>query len=118
MWVGLTPVYIWAAILALVYGPKRKPAYRVSRKVHQAGIYRQEVLPQILLFLALAGSILYHLAPRSILFEADWGSLLWAAYFAGLLGQVIRNAGYGMARRFRRASEKGFRWSSTSSEAG
>jgi cellulose synthase (UDP-forming) len=118
MWVGLTPVYIWAAILALVYGPKRKPVYRVTRKVHQAGLYWQEVLPQILLFLALVGAILYHLATRSILFEADWGSLLWAAYFAGLLGQVIRNAGYGFVLRLRRTTKKGLRWSSTSSEAG
>jgi len=58
MWVGLTPVYIWAAILALAYGPKRKPVYRVTRKTHQVGLYWQEVLPQIRLFLALTGSIL------------------------------------------------------------
>ena len=58
MWVGLTPIYIWAAILALAYGPKRKPVYRVTRKTHQVGLYWQEVLPQIRLFLALTGSIL------------------------------------------------------------
>lgn len=103
MWVGLTPVYIWATILALVYGPRRKPVYQVTRKVHQAGLYWREVLPQLLLFLALVGAMLYHLATRSFLFEADWGSLLWAVYFAGLLGQVLRNAAYGLTLGFRRA---------------
>ncbi|MGB9872799.1 MAG: glycosyltransferase [Anaerolineae bacterium] len=112
MWVGLTPVYIWAAILALVYGPKRKPVYRVTRKVHQVGLYWREILPQMLLFLALVGSMLYHLATHSFLFEADWGSLLWAAYFAGLLGQVIRNAGYGLPFGFQRVRGKGLQWGS------
>lgn len=113
MWVGLTPVYIWAGILALVYGPKRKPAYKVTRKVQQAGLYWREILPQILLFLALVGSMLYHLATHSFLFEADWGSLLWAAYFAGLLSQVIGNAGYGLALGLQRVREKGLQWDSS-----
>jgi len=104
MWVGLITVYIWATILALVYGPRRKPVYRVTRKVHQFGLYWWQVLPQILLFLALVGAMAYHLATRSFLFEADWGSLLWAAYFAGLLSRVLLNAGYGLAFGFRRSS--------------
>ncbi len=113
MWVGLIPVYIWAAILALVYGPKRKPVYKVTRKVHQAGLYWREIMPQTLLFLALVGSILYHLATHSFLFEADWGSLLWAAYFAGLLSQVIGNAWYGLALGLRRVQGKGLQWDSS-----
>lgn len=113
MWVGLTPVYIWATILALFYGPNRKPAYKVTRKVHQVGFYWREIMPHIILFLALVGAMLYHLATHSFLFEADWGSLLWAAYFAGLLSQVIGNAWYGLALGFRRARTKDLQWDSS-----
>lgn len=113
MWVGLTPVYIWATILALFYGPNRKPAYKVTRKVHQVGFYWREIMPHMILFLALVGAMLYHLATHSFLFEADWGSLLWAAYFAGLLSQVIGNAWYGLALGFRRARTKDLQWDSS-----
>jgi cellulose synthase (UDP-forming) len=33
-WLGMSPVYVWAALIAFFYGPKRKPAYRVTRKEH------------------------------------------------------------------------------------
>ncbi len=107
-WLGMAPVYAWATILALFYGPRRKPAYRVTRKETIAGWYWREVLPQTILLLALVASALYHVATRSLLLEADLGSLFWAGFFILLLSRVVRNAWYGLGparRRARRAEE-------------
>jgi cellulose synthase (UDP-forming) len=95
-WLGMAPVYAWATVLALVYGPKRKPAYRVTRKVHQFGVYWRETLPQIVLCLALVLASAYHLATYSLLATADLGSLFWAAFFVLGLSRTIRNGWYGV----------------------
>jgi hypothetical protein len=96
-WLGMTPVYAKAAIIALVYGPNRKPAYRVTRKEHACGLHFRGVLSQILIFLALIVSSLYHIATHSLLRTADLGSLFWAALFALGLSRVVRNSWHGVA---------------------
>ena len=35
IWLGLAPVYARACIIALVSGPRRKPFYRVTRKIRR-----------------------------------------------------------------------------------
>jgi cellulose synthase (UDP-forming) len=95
-WLGMAPTYARAAILALIYGPGRKPHYRVTRKEHLHGVYWRESLPQILLFLALVGASAYHLATHSLLVTADLGSLFWAAFYALALFRSVRNAWYGL----------------------
>jgi cellulose synthase (UDP-forming) len=95
-WLGMAPVYAWATVLALVYGPSRKPAYRVTRKEHQFRIYWRLVLPQLVLFLALVLASAFHLAKHSLVHSADLGSLFWAAFFALGLSRTIRNAMYGV----------------------
>jgi cellulose synthase (UDP-forming) len=95
-WLGMAPTYARAAILAMVYGPERKPHYRVTRKEHVHSIYWRESLPQILLFLALIGASIYHLATHSLLFTADLGSLFWAAFYALALSRSVRNAWHGV----------------------
>jgi cellulose synthase (UDP-forming) len=92
----MAPIYAWATILALAYGPKRKPAYRVTRKEHQYGVYWRETLPQIVLALALALAGVYHVATHSLLDSADLGSLFWAAFFVLGLSRSIRNGWYGV----------------------
>jgi len=93
-WLGMAPVYAWATVLALVYGPKRKPTYRVTRKENQYALYWRETLPQIALCLALVLAGAVHLATHSLLETADLGSLFWAAFFVLALSRTIRNGWY------------------------
>ena len=95
-WLGMAPTYARAAILALIYGPERKPHYRVTRKEHDHRVYWRESLPQILLFLALIGASVYHVATHSLLVTADLGSLFWAAFFALALSRSVRNTWHGV----------------------
>ncbi len=94
-WLGMAPVYARAALVALRYGRHRKPAYRVTRKVHLYGWYWRETLPQLILFAGLLGAIGYHLATSSLLREADLGSLFWAVFFLASLSRTVRNSWYG-----------------------
>jgi cellulose synthase (UDP-forming) len=95
-WLGMAPVYAWATVLALAYGPNRKPAYRVTRKENQFAVYWRETLPQIALCLALVLAAAHHLATHSLLATADLGSLFWAAFFVLGLSRTIRNGWYGV----------------------
>jgi hypothetical protein len=95
----MAPVYAKAALVALRYGRRRKPAYRVTRKVNLHKWYWRETLPQLLLFLGLVGASVYHLATHSLLENADLGSLLWAGFFAAGLSRTVRNAWYGVPLR-------------------
>ncbi len=96
-WMGMTPVYAKAALLALFYGPNRKPAYRVTRKEHVHGLYLKQVSSQILLSLALVAAGAYHIITRSgsMLLTADLGSLFWAGFFVLVLSRTVRNSWYG-----------------------
>jgi cellulose synthase (UDP-forming) len=106
-WLGMAPVYAWATINALIYGPNRKPRYRVTRKEHAHGLYWRETLPQIVLFLALIGASLYHLGTHSLLYTADLGSLFWAGFFVLGLSRTVRNAWHGV--NLRKALAEGMR---------
>jgi cellulose synthase (UDP-forming) len=98
-WLGMAPVYARAALVALRYGPGRKPSYRVTRKFHQHQWYWRETLPQFLLLLGLIGASIYHLLTHSLLDRADLGSLFWAAFLAVALSRTVRNAWYGVSPR-------------------
>jgi cellulose synthase (UDP-forming) len=95
-WLGMAPVYARATLLALIFGPNRKPTYRVTRKKHIYRWYWREILPQLVLFLSLIGASLYHVATESLLFTADLGSLFWAAYFVLGLSHTITNSWHGL----------------------
>jgi cellulose synthase (UDP-forming) len=99
-WLGMAPVYaraaVLAAILALVYGPKHKPTYRVTRKEHQFAVYWRQTLPQIVLCLALVAASVYHVTTHSLLHTADLGSLFWAGFFVLGLSRAIRNGWFGV----------------------
>jgi cellulose synthase (UDP-forming) len=92
IWLGMAPVYAKATLIALKYGPDRKPTYRVTRKEHVYRWYWREVLPQLLLVAALVGAGIYHVLTHSLLHTADLGSLFWAAFFVlGLSGTVVNS---------------------------
>jgi cellulose synthase (UDP-forming) len=95
-WLGMAPVYIKATLVALFYGPNRKPTYRVTRKEHVYRWYWREILPQLALFLALVGASIYHVLTEPLLHTADLGSLFWAALFAVGLSRMVRNSWHGL----------------------
>ncbi|MHB1355182.1 MAG: glycosyltransferase [Anaerolineae bacterium] len=95
-WFGLAPIYAKAVILAVWYGPHRKPVYRVTRKNNMYGYFFAEIAFQLFTFVALIGAIIYHLLTRSLLINMDLGSLFWAIFFILLLWGTVRNAWHGM----------------------
>jgi cellulose synthase (UDP-forming) len=95
-WLGMAPVYANATITALLYGPNRKPSYRVTRKEHIHKWYWRQILPQLLLFLSLIAASVYHVATHSLLQTADLGSLFWAGFFVLGLSRVVVNSWHGV----------------------
>jgi cellulose synthase (UDP-forming) len=95
-WLGMAPVYARATLIALRYGPNRKPDYRVTRKDHVHAWYWRETLPQSILILTLVVASGYHVVTRSLLTEADLGSLFWAAFFILSLSRVVLNSWHGL----------------------
>lgn len=106
MWMGMTPVYIKACIVALLSGPNRKPTYRVTRKVNQFAWYWRETLPQMFLFGLIAGSMVYGLLTTPILTSFDFGSAYWALFYGIFLVGFIRKGWYGIHRRRKSDSAK------------
>jgi cellulose synthase (UDP-forming) len=95
-WLGMAPVYVNATFIALRFGAGRKPAYRVTRKEHVYAWYWREVLPQLVLVVALIGSGVYHVATHSLLHTADLGSLFWAGFFVLGFSRTIINSWHGL----------------------
>jgi cellulose synthase (UDP-forming) len=98
MWMGLTPVFLKACIVALFSGPKRKPTYRVTRKVNQFAWYWRETLPQMMLFALIAGALIYGLLTTSLLNDFDLGSAYWVLFYGVFLAGFIRKGWYGVGR--------------------
>ena len=95
MWLGLSPVYFKSLILALMYGPHKKPSYKVTRKTHQYGWYWKETLPQtIMILFLLLGVVSQTRHIRDGLF--DYASTFWALFFAIALTQIVRNSWFGL----------------------
>jgi cellulose synthase (UDP-forming) len=103
IWVGLSPVYAKACVLAILGGPNRKPVYRVTRKHHEHRWYWREVLPQMALLALLLVAIAKALTTESLLDGVDLGSLYWATMFVLVLGCFIPKSWHGVSPRARRA---------------
>jgi cellulose synthase (UDP-forming) len=99
MWVGMMFVYISACLRALYYGPRRKPAYRVTRKVRRADLYLKEVAPHIALVVLFAVAIVRHLLLLSsgdAKDRFDLGSVFWVVNYGILLFAFIRRSWFGL----------------------
>jgi cellulose synthase (UDP-forming) len=97
LFAGMMFVYMKAALLAVLYGPYKKPVYKVTRKVQIVGFYVKEVLFQIFLFLLMLASIIYELAiHRGNLKGMDWGSVAWVMFYMFLLSGIISKSWYGV----------------------
>lgn len=108
MWTGLTFVYARAIVMALLYGPRRKPVYRVTRKSTIARWYWRETLPQMALIALLIGSMIYGFIAHPELATFDIGSAYWVVFYVVFLSGFVRKGWYGVGRSAReRAARSG-----------
>ena len=97
LFAGMMFVYMKAAVLAVVYGPHKKPVYKVTRKVQIVGLYFKEVFFQIMLFLFLFSSVIYTVVIHKANLRAiDFGSVAWIIFYMVILSGVISKSWYGL----------------------
>ncbi len=104
MWFGLAPTYAVAVCRAIAYGPRRKPAYRVTRKHHVHGAYLREVGAHLALCALIPVPIVVALARGAVLEGFDFGSAYWAVISIVYVGSFLPKAwhGVGWSAVFRR----------------
>lgn len=90
LWIGLSPVYVWASVLGLIYGKTKKPKYRVTRKDNQYGNYMYLVWPQAILLSIIILALLKTLFTTPLYSAFDWGALFWGIYLSSYLIQIIK----------------------------
>jgi cellulose synthase (UDP-forming) len=89
-------VFMKACLLALLYGPEKKPTYKVTRKNRERGIYLRFVLPHLLLVVSLLLSITRGLFAWIGDFSPENASLiLWCVFHAVLLLPGIEKSWHG-----------------------
>lgn len=98
MWTGLAPIYAKAVILALLYGPRRKPTYRVTRKSTIVRWYWRETLFQMALIFLLLGSMIYGFLAHPSLAAFDIGSSYWVIFYVIFLAGFVRKGWHGVGR--------------------
>jgi cellulose synthase (UDP-forming) len=106
MWTGLAPVYAKACLLALLYGPRRKPTYRVTRKSTLVAWYWRETLLQIMFVVLLLAAMLYGLATHPSLATFDVGSAYWVLFYVVFLCGFIRKGWFGVGSRRKSRARK------------
>lgn len=99
MWHGLMFVYMKAVIMALVYGPDRKPSYRVTRKNHVHRWYLRPTLPHILVVSGLVVATIYGSLTHGISVIMRPDVVYWLLMAAIPLGAFIPLGWYGMSVR-------------------
>jgi cellulose synthase (UDP-forming) len=98
--VSMMFVFMKAGLLAFLYGPHRKPIYKVTRKVRIVGLYFKEMACQIFLFFFLFTSVTYNiLIHKGIIADIDLGSVFWSVFYMVLLSSVISKSWYGVTFR-------------------
>ncbi len=93
---SLAPIYIIAIVKALIYGPNRKPKYKVTRKYTKQGLHVLQVLPQLILTIFLCVAIGMHIrlyiSSENIF---DLVNIAWAGMFIVVFMRPITNAFHG-----------------------
>jgi cellulose synthase (UDP-forming) len=95
MWIGLSPVFAKACVLAVVRGRRGGPSYRVTRKHNEFGWYWRETLPQAILVGGLLLGIAASLVTRSPIHDIDLATVYWATLFAGFLAAFVSKSWFG-----------------------
>lgn len=90
---SMGPVYLWALIKAVAYGPNNKPRYVVTRKNHLHGLYILHVLPQLVVISCLLiGAYMAITDPNLLTSAIGLGNLVWAIVFVYIYSLLIINA--------------------------
>ena len=112
MWLGLAPVYMLACAKALLWGPNRKPIYKITRKSTEVRWYWRETFPHAVLAVIVPVGFVVGLAtgtlpPVLILITTGyWGLVNTAA----LSGFIVRGwFGTSPARWVRTVERRGVR---------
>jgi cellulose synthase (UDP-forming) len=104
MWTGLTPVYAKAVLLALFYGPGRKPTYRVTRKSTIVRWYWRETGVQFGLIFLMLGAMVYGFVAHPALAAFNLGSSYWVVFYVVFLVGFVRKGWHGVGRRGEKSS--------------
>ncbi|HUQ85305.1 MAG TPA: glycosyltransferase family 2 protein [Candidatus Limnocylindrales bacterium] len=92
IWIGLSPVFAISTIKALLFGPYKKPAYKVTRKSHMHSWYWQETITQYLIIIVLSSGIIYRMTKGNIDSIFGYESIAWALFFIYGYSQVVKNS--------------------------
>jgi cellulose synthase (UDP-forming) len=93
-------VFMKGCLLALLYGPDKKPSYKVTRKNRERGIYLRFVLPHMVLVASLLLSITRGLFAWTGNFSSENASLmLWCVFHVALLLPGIQKSWHGYRAR-------------------
>lgn len=101
MWHGLMFVYMKAFFMAFLYGPNRKPVYRVTRKKNIARWYWRETVPHFLTLCVIVAAIAYGTYKHGIENVLRPDVLYWLAIISLALGSFIPLGWYGVKVRSR-----------------
>jgi cellulose synthase (UDP-forming) len=89
-------VFMKGCLLALLYGPEKKPTYKVTRKNRERGIYLRFVLPHLLLVVSLLLSVTRGLFAWTGGFSSENASLiLWCIFHVVLFLPGIQKSWHG-----------------------
>ncbi len=93
-------VFMKGCLLALLYGPNKKPTYKVTRKNRERGIYLRFVLPHLLLVIFLLLSATRGLfAWTGGVFSENAGLILWCVFHIVLFLPAIQKSWHGLRVR-------------------
>lgn len=99
MWIGMSPVYAKAVLLAIVRGPNRKPTYVVTRKHDDLRWHWRHTLPQTTIVLAVFCTAVYAVRfgtlPNVGLLA---GTVYWGGLQVALLTSFISRGWHGISR--------------------
>ncbi|MCA1702443.1 MAG: glycosyltransferase, partial [Actinobacteria bacterium] len=96
MWHGLMFVHMKAATKALLYGPHRKPVYRVTRKNDVHRWYWHATVPHILILFVLAITVPYGVIVHGMHAILRPDTIYWIAMTAVPLGAFIPLSWHGV----------------------
>lgn len=106
IWLGLAPVYARSVIIALFSGPRRKPVYRVTRKMHRFRWYWRETWVQSAIWLLLFGALVSYLIRLPGLRDIELGLVGWCVFHLFMLGGFVRRSWFGVNWRERLAAPR------------
>lgn len=99
MWVGMAPVFMVACVRAVLGGPRRKPVYKVTRKVHDVRWHWREILPQSAALVGIATVMVCALVWRTLPDAAAlFGGLYWGGFNVALFATFVTRSWHGVRR--------------------